>query len=347
MKEDDEDTDDTVFKLADDDDDDDEVSEGDASRAPLHPQTRQQRKPKQTMITESPAPRGYMSVRKLHRALYRIKGYRSMLHGSRHGFGFFVVNILCTTLFTATLAPVPLIGLPLGQVMGTLLTVQLMLGWKHRMLTVPESRTVPSGEAGRGGFTYWVLRLPRFSATFRAVALPSLAVLLAEWVVMYVPVFIVMLGKGTPLLGNPQVLFAAFMTADATTGQTASIIFLSQLVLGLIFEIPAKVVLTRIQASLLMDDNIKTVVPVDRTFGMPGGLFAAGRDSDDGRRLGWIATSFRSMVAAFRSFKGQWVDYYLLELKMVGIMVVLETVIGMFFGLQWMIFMVIIPNAAR
>jgi hypothetical protein len=170
----------------------------------------------------------------------------------------------------------------------------------------------------------------------RALALPTLLVLLTSGLVTYGPALWLMAFSDHPSsdADRARSLPISFENGRITMvnlsgGNGTSLGF--SLLLSLLLDIPANVVLLRIQVALLPDNNMRTVVPVDRTFGMPAGLFAAERD---GGGRGWLSASWWSVVTAFRSVSGQWVDYYILLLKNFGIIVGIEIVAATLLVLQ-------------
>jgi hypothetical protein len=318
------------------DDDGEDVLEGDATKMPLHLQQQEQQPRKSKShgqqptcnIEEPVVPRGYSSIRQLHKALYRIKGLRSMFHGMFTS-GYYT---LAMGFVTVAVSAVPFVGGPLGYTVGSLLTVQFAVRWNHRMLTAPEG-TLHRAPSGGGRFRAFTLRLPPFGTTLRATALPTLLVLAADAAVLYVPALVASAATRAPVVSFHGLLLPGGKNSrGAMAGDTAAVYVSLQLLLSCLLQIPAAVVLTRIQAALLVDNDVRTVVPVDRTFGMPGGLFPAERD---GVRRGWLASSWLSVVAAFRSFKGQWFDFYIFLLKVSGIILALELAIGLVLGLQF------------
>jgi len=108
----------------------------------------------------------------------------------------------------------------------------------------------------------WFHRLPTMN-TWKKVAGPTAVLAIAEQLSFFIPYYIAVMSN---LVKHTPERIARY-----TNGQRTGLAFqglglaLLGLVLALVLVVPAKVVLTRVQASLLSDAE-ETIVPFDRTF---------------------------------------------------------------------------------
>jgi hypothetical protein len=152
------------------------------------------------------------------------------------------VFILIST-FEALIAALSIYFLPslpaiLPQILLPLMLVQLYALWTHIVLTYPSTKSL------------WY-RIPPFKATLRATG-PALAVFLAAKALLK---FALVRTYGIDNLRKPGLFYPPFLGALILAGVGVEVIAL----------VPAHMVLTRIQASLLPADE-KTIVPIDRAL---------------------------------------------------------------------------------
>lgn len=122
--------------------------------------------------------------------------------------------------------------------------------WTHIVISAPSSKT------------FWQ-RLPPFKKAFHATALPTCMYFLAAELSTYVPRMLAYaMSMNLPDPKKPGVI----PQGDANDVWKAVILLLVSLTLHIFLVIPTQVVLTRVQASLLPDED-DTIIPFDRSFG--------------------------------------------------------------------------------
>jgi hypothetical protein len=256
------------------------------------------------------------SVRAMHRLLCSLGRWTSVFRG----FGLLVFTTFCEVLIVSGFAFVPIVPSVVSQVIAALLVVQLQTVWVHSVIGTATSKSFRQ-------------RLTGFKTTFRATAIPTVLLQVATLISVASPIVVLHLLKvatekpmgdfvEVPKLdNNPKNLWtmAVFLAVHAATYA--------------VLCIPALVVLTRIQASLLPVDE-RTIVPVDRAFELEG--------SDD--------KGYLSMAAAFKSFKGSWTRLYKLYVKIAIINFLGQALLAVIMCLEFVFVMLIFapkasPNA--
>jgi hypothetical protein len=108
-------------------------------------------------------------------------------------------------------------------------------------------------------------RLPPFGKTFRATYVAILLFCVAQWISAYSPYLVVkILGETLPDFTKPR---QDWFDHDINSKAWIAVpIVLTSILTGFLFQIPAQVLLVRIQASLLPPEE-DTIVPFDRSFG--------------------------------------------------------------------------------
>lgn len=256
-------------------------------------------------IEESDAPQSRpvtSSVRAMHRLLCSLGRWTSVFRG----IGFLILWAFSETVVAFVISLVPIIPEVVSDLFASLLVVQLHTVWVHYIISATESKS------------FWH-RLPSFKTVFRATAIPTLMLHAALEISIAAPVVLFHLLKiatEEPLAGLVEV---PKLDNDAKKLWTVPV-FLGVHVASLaLLYIPAQVVLTRIQASMLPADE-RTIVAVDRAFGIEGSV-------DKG---------YLSMTEALKSCKGSWGRLYKLYVKISLINFAVETLIVLFTGLQFL-----------
>ncbi len=183
------------------------------------------------------------SLRTTHRTLYGISGWRSYFRGigcwiALHTGITFVYGMtgpLLPSFFAATIC--------------ALAFVQLYTAWVHIVISAPSPKP------------FW-RRLAPFGKTFRATALPVMLYFLALEVSSFAPRNV---GR---ILGLPEWdpnMPGTVPKGDPNDIWRALVVFVVAAVFHICLVIPAHVVLTRVQASLLPEED-ETIVPFDRSF---------------------------------------------------------------------------------
>lgn len=184
------------------------------------------------------------SIRSTYRTLAAISGWRSMFRGVACYFALSVATTFVYGIFVGTFLP-SLIAGPLSA----LALVQLYTAWTHIVISAPSSKT------------FWQ-RLPPFKKAFQATALPIVMYFFAGELSTFVPR---MLAYGMKMnIPNPKQP-GVIPEADKNDIWKGTIVLILTLVMHIFLVIPTQVILTRVQASLLPEED-DTIVPFDRSF---------------------------------------------------------------------------------
>ena len=184
------------------------------------------------------------SLRGTHRTLLSTGGWTSYFRGFGCWMAISVATVFLHGILTSTFLPALLAG-PICAVA----VVQLYTAWVHVVISAPSPRP------------FW-RRLTPFQRTFQAAALPMVLYFLALEISSFVPRLV---GKA---LGLPQWRIedpSAVPAGEPSDAWKALVVFLLASTLRVFLVIPAHVVLTRVQASLLPEED-ETIVPFDRAF---------------------------------------------------------------------------------
>ncbi|OTA59112.1 hypothetical protein K449DRAFT_385144 [Hypoxylon sp. EC38] len=183
------------------------------------------------------------SIRSTYRTLKAISGFRSLFRGLACYLALgvatsFVFSILST--FIPSLIAAPLSALAL---------VQLYTAWTHIVISVPSPKH------------FWK-RLPPFKKAFQATALPVVMYFFALELSSLVPKWVAWaLSMTMPDPKTPNTI----PQTDKDDVWKAVIVLVTAFLLHIFLVIPTQVILTRVQASLLPEDE-DTIVPFDRSF---------------------------------------------------------------------------------
>ncbi|KAI1746675.1 ubiquitin carrier protein [Xylaria castorea] len=194
-------------------------------------------------VSETPAVTS--SLRSTHRAVYAIAGWRSLFRGYGAYLFLSVVMGILTSILVAigvpSLIAVPLISLSVAQPYAA---------WTHIVISAPSPKF------------FWQ-RLPPFKRALQATAVPILLYVFATELATYLPAGLAVLLNMS--MWNPREpnTLPQYNKDDAWKG---ILVLLAGLAVQVFFVIPTQVVLTRVQASFLPEDN-DTIVPFDRSFG--------------------------------------------------------------------------------
>ncbi|KAI0022395.1 putative ubiquitin conjugating enzyme [Xylariomycetidae sp. FL0641] len=184
------------------------------------------------------------SFRATHRTLYAIGGWRSMFRGiacyAALTLAFLFVDSVVRSAFVPALVAAPI---------AALACVQLYTAWTHIVITTPSPKR-------------FYQRLPPFKKAFQATALPVCMYFFAVELAAFVP-------KGfATVLGMPTIdptQYGTIRQPEAGDAWKGLLVLITTLLLQVFVVIPAQVVLTRVQASILPEED-DTIVPFDRTF---------------------------------------------------------------------------------
>jgi len=180
------------------------------------------------------------SFRKTIRHLQAVGGFAARFRG----FAVFAI----ANLSVQTIGNILSVLLPrtLANIIARVAVAQLSLAWTHIVISEPSPKP-------------WYRRLPA-AKTWRKVAGPTALLAFCEQLVVFIPVCIAI---GTDMTGNPSHLTSH---EKSMLGVKALLLVLLGLVLSVVLVLPANIILTRVQASLLPDIE-ETIVPFDRSFG--------------------------------------------------------------------------------
>ncbi|KAI0889122.1 uncharacterized protein GGS22DRAFT_153187 [Annulohypoxylon maeteangense] len=241
------------------------------------------------------------SLRSTYRTLTAISGWRSLFRGLACYFSLGVATSVVYGILVSTFIPGP-IAAPLSA----LGLVQLYTAWTHIVISAPSSKT------------FWQ-RLPPFKKAFNATALPISMYFFSAELATFVPRMLAYaMSMNLPNPKQPGVI----PVADKNDIWKGVIVLLVSLVLHIFLVIPTQVILTRVQASLLPDED-DTVVPFDRSFsGKVEPAIVGGK-------------GFVTVKDAWQSFsRASWVRLVKLYVKIFGA--------GLALGLLWVA--VIVPE---
>ncbi|KAI0161129.1 hypothetical protein GGR52DRAFT_562985, partial [Hypoxylon sp. FL1284] len=184
------------------------------------------------------------SLRSTYRTLKAISGWRSLFRGFACALVLSIIISILYTVLTALFVP-GLIAAPLSA----LALVQFYTAWTHIVISVPSSKT------------FWQRR-PPFKKTFHATALPVVMYFFASELATFIPGLVARaMSMNLPDRSQPGTIPAG----DKNDIWKGAIVLLISLALHIFLVIPTQVILTRVQASLLPEDE-DTIVPFDRSF---------------------------------------------------------------------------------
>ncbi|KAI3332206.1 ubiquitin carrier protein [Xylariaceae sp. AK1471] len=194
---------------------------------------------------KSGSPAVTSSLRSTHRAVYAISGWRSLFRGYAAYFFLGVATAFVGGIFVA-------LGIP-SLIVAPLVTVTLAqpyAAWTHIVISAPSPK-------------YFWQRLPPFKRAFRATALPIVLYMLAVQLTTILPTQLAaLLRMNIWNAKSPNTL----PQTDKDDAWKGLLVLLVTLALHIFLVIPAQVVLTRVQASFLPEED-DTIVPFDRSFG--------------------------------------------------------------------------------
>lgn len=188
------------------------------------------------------------SFRKTLRHLHSIGGFRARFRG----LSVFIVSTVLIQWIAGMISVLPFLNV-LGQgfaaILASVALAQFSLLWTTIVISEPSPKT-------------WFRRFPSIKL-WKKVAAPTAAFAVAEQVAIWIPMSIAIacgVGADKDTLANMTQHEKTVMAVGGTGA------FILGLILAVVLVIPAFVVLTRVQASLLSDAE-ETIVPFDRSFG--------------------------------------------------------------------------------
>ena len=188
------------------------------------------------------------SLRTTLRTLRSVGGWKSFLRG----FGCRVAAGLATSFVYGVMVSAYVPRLIAGPACAVAL-IQLHTAWVHVVISAPSP------------LPFW-RRLPPFRRVFNAAALPFVLYFFALEVSTFVPRLLAQaLGLMTQRDTHADQPGMAVPSLDASDAWKAVVVFVVGLALRVFLAIPAHVVLTRVQASLLPEED-EAIVAFDRSF---------------------------------------------------------------------------------
>lgn len=183
------------------------------------------------------------SLRATRRLLASVAGWRSYFRGIVLAA---IIAFASNTLGGILEAAIPWI--PIGHLLAPLALTQLITAWTHIVITAPSTLR-------------FYQRLPPFKRTFEATCFPIFATWIAEALTVGSAALTAkLLGLRLPTDADGAPKF----TGDAAW--KGLVVFLVATFFQLAAVVPAKVLLVRVQASLLGPDE-QVILPFDRSFG--------------------------------------------------------------------------------
>jgi hypothetical protein len=185
------------------------------------------------------------SFRRSLKHLSAVGGFRARFRG----FAVFLTTAIAVQWIAGMVSALPFVPRMLSNIIAVVACAQLKLAWTHIVISEPSPKT-------------WFRRMPPLKM-WKKVALPTFHLALAENITIFVPIYIAMIAGVTKSADE-----LTRMTPHEKSIMMLKGFFISMfgLVLAFVLIIPANVVLTRVQASLLPDSE-ETIVPFDRSFG--------------------------------------------------------------------------------
>jgi len=146
------------------------------------------------------------------------------------------------------------LNIPIGvdAILASVVLAQLRMTWTHIAITESSPK-------------YWFSRVPNYKLYWKKVAVPTAILAAAQQVTLLLPVALACT-LGLNKITEPKQI-ADMIDAERQMFVVKVLgVALTSIFIAFAIVIPASVSLTRIQASLLPEDN-ETIVPFDRSFG--------------------------------------------------------------------------------
>lgn len=208
-----------------------------------------------------------------------------------------VINIVTMNVaqLVASVLPSPLQGL--AFVVAQVAVTPLSMAWTHIVISEPSTKS-------------WYSRIPSFSASKKVVG-PTIILAVAEQVSIFLPLYLATfwgLDKISPEdVQEDQINVLLKIMAVLVVAVAASVLVV----------IPANVTLTRVQASLLSEED-ETIVPFDRSFGGRVVPEVLGGSGMIGLLDAWKTFDFNSRIRLIKLYAQVW----LLQMRAMVIFVV-------------------------
>lgn len=237
------------------------------------------------------------SLRATYRHICSIEGKKSLFRGIACAIAYRLSFIVIALIFSV----IPFIGIGIITLLVTsVLLVQLSAAWTHIIISEPSQKP------------FWH-RLLSFKVAFRATALPTVAYYFCGALLEKLPTML-----ASKLIHQPG-------EKDIVGWALSLGIYL---VISIFISIPTSAVLTRVQASLLPEED-QTIVPLDRALALHK---AEGKE-------------YMSMIEAWKSMpRASWIRLYKLYAKIWAVSVLFFFVVGLLFVAEFFIGAVIMQS---
>lgn len=173
-------------------------------------------------------------------------GFRSRFRG----IALFVVYSMLLSMVSNFMRVLPFVPRGTAPVFATVLLANFSLAWTHIVISDPSPKP-------------WYRRLPA-ARVWKKIAGPTAVLAIAEQLAIIIPE-VVAIHSGLVKIDPNSARDLSGAEKQIITLKAFGIFALCA-VLGLVLVVPANVTLTRVQASLLADDQ-ESIVPFDRSFG--------------------------------------------------------------------------------
>jgi hypothetical protein len=190
-----------------------------------------------------------------------------------------------------------------APVLGAVLLANLSLAWTHIVISDPSPKP-------------WFRRLPE-AKVWKKVAGPTAILAIAEQLTIVLPA---LLARIYGLDMDPKSAANMSGSAKSAAALKGFSVFILCIVLGLVIVVPANVMLTRVQASLLADDQ-ETIVPFDRSFGGKVIPEIVGGSGVIGLLDAWKTFDWNSRVRLIKAYAKVFAIQFALSLFFVGVAV--------------------------
>jgi hypothetical protein len=201
------------------------------------------------------------------------------------GLSLFCVSSFSMASASKFIALLPFMPSAAAQVLATILVANLEMAWTHTVISDPSP--LP-----------WFKRIPS-SRFFKKIALPTAILAVARQLTVILPACLAMYyGSKYGNLEDGRNMTAS--EKNIIVLQVLSVLT-AVLTMALFVLLPAKVMLTRVQASLLSDSE-ESIVPFDRSFGGHVVPEIVGGSGVLGIRDAWTTFDWNSRVRLVRAY---------------------------------------------
>jgi len=239
------------------------------------------------------------SFRSTIKHLQAKAGFRARFRG----ITLFVAYSFALSAVSGIVGSIPFVPRGVAPVLGAVLLANLSLAWTHIVISDPSPKP-------------WFRRLPE-AKVWKKIAGPTAILAIAEQLTVVLPV---LLGRLYGL--DMDAKAAANMSAPEKSAMALKgfSMFILCIVLGFVIVLPANVMLTRVQASLLSDDQ-ETIVSFDRSFGGKVIPEIVGGSGVIGILDAWKSFDWSSRVRLVKAYAKVFAMQFALSVFFVGVVV--------------------------